>query len=102
MATLIPPFLTTLGVLTNITDAEETMGEAGGQDHGQRWGVTSGMQRCEHRRAILSTGMPKDKKQLFKQENICMKYLRHLATPGSCKKFFLSNAFHFFTFSNHK
>ena len=31
-----------------------------------------------------------------------MKYLRHLATPGSCKKFFLSNAFHFFTFSNHK
>ena len=79
------------------------MGEAGGgQDHGQRRGVTSGMQRCEHRRAILSTGMPKDKKQLFKQENICMKYLRHLATPGSCKKFFLSNAFHFFTFSNHK
>ena len=79
------------------------MGEVGDdQDHGQRWGVTSGMLRCEHRRAILSTGMPKDKKQLFKQENICMKYLRHLATPRSCKKFFLSNAFHFFTFSNHK
>ena len=37
----------------------------------------------------------KDKKQLFKQENICMKYLRHLAPPGSCKNVLLSNAFHF-------
>ena len=64
----------------NITDAEETMGEVGDdQDHGQRRGVTSGMLRCEHRRAILSTGMPKDKKQLFKQENICMKYLKIVA-----------------------